>query len=44
MLNAYFWNKIFQIDMNSDLKEEPTWCRCRFTLIEPVMPGWYVWI
>ena len=27
MLNVYFWNKnekIFQIDLNSDLKEEPT--------------------
>ena len=26
MLNVYFWNKIekmFQIDLNSDLKEEP---------------------
>ena len=32
MLNTYFWNKkekIFQIDLNSDLKEE--W-------FEPVMP------
>ena len=32
--------KIFQIDLNSDLKEEPYLkSRCWFTLFEPIMPG-----
>ena len=32
--------KMFQIDLNNDLKEEPDLkCRCCFTLIEPVMLG-----
>ena len=31
---------MFQIDLNSDLKEEPDLkSRCCFTLFEPVMPG-----
>ena len=31
---------IFEIDFNSDLKEEPyLTSRCWFTLFEPVMPG-----
>ena len=42
MLNVYFWNKdekFFQIDLNSDRKEEPEFkSRCCFTLFEPVMP------
>ena len=43
MLNVYFWSKnekIFQIDLNSDLKEEPDFkSGCWFTLFEfePVM-------
>ena len=43
MLNVYFSNKnqkIFQIDLNSDLKEElDLKSRCWFTLFDPVMPG-----
>ena len=32
---------MFQIDLNSDLKEEPDLkSRCCFTLFEPVMPGY----
>ena len=32
--------KLFQIDLNSDLKEEPDLkSRCWFTLFEPVIPG-----
>ena len=44
MLNVYLWNKnqkMFQIDLNSDLKEEPDLkSRWSFTLFEPVMPGY----
>ena len=33
--------KMFQIDLNSDLKKEPDLkSRCCFTLIELVMPGY----
>ena len=33
-------SKMFQIDLNSDLKEEPVIKRkCSFTLFEKVMPG-----
>ena len=43
MLNAHFRNrnkKMFQIDLNSDLKEEPDLNgKCWFTLFELVMPG-----
>ena len=43
MLNAYFLNKnkkMFQTDLNSDLKEEPDLKnRCCSTLFEPLMPG-----
>ena len=43
MLIVYLWNKnqkIFQIDLKSDLKEEPDLkSRCYFTLFELVMPG-----
>ena len=46
MMNAYFWNKkekMFQIDLKSDLKEEPNLqSRCCFTLLEPVMPGSWI--
>ena len=42
MLNVYLWNKnkkMFQIDLNSDLKEEPDLkSKCCFTLFEPVIP------
>ena len=32
--------KMFQLDLKSDLKEEPDLkSRCYFTLLEPVMPG-----
>ena len=43
MMNVHFWKKsekMFQIDLNSDLKQEPdskSWC-C-FILFEPVIPG-----
>ena len=44
MLNVYLWNKnqkMFQIDLNSGLKEEPDLkSRCCFTLFELVMPGY----
>ena len=44
MLNAYLRNKnqkMFQINLNSDLKEEPDLkSRCCFTLFELVMPGY----
>ena len=42
MLNVYFWNKnkkMFQIDMNSDLKEEPD---LNFILFELVTPGSWI--
>ena len=43
MLNVYLWNKnqkMFQIDLNSDLKKEPDFkSRCSFTLFEQAMPG-----
>ena len=43
MLSVYFGSeneKMFQIDLNSDLKEEPDLkSRCWFTLFELVMPG-----
>ena len=42
-LNVYFSNKngkIFQIDLNSDLKKEPDLkSKCSFKLLEPVMLG-----
>ena len=42
-LNVYIWNKnekMFQIDLNSDLKEEPDLKRrCCFMSFESVMPG-----
>ena len=46
MLNIYFWNnseKMFQTDLNSDLKEEPDLkSRPWFTLFGPAMQGsWY---
>ena len=32
-----------QIDLESNLKEEPDWkSRCCFTLLEPVMPGSWI--
>ena len=35
--------KMFQKDLNSDLKEEPDLkSRCCFTLLEPVMPGSWI--
>ena len=43
MLNVYFENneKMFQVDLKSDLKEEPDLkSRCCFTLSESVMPGY----
>ena len=44
MLNVYLWNKnkkMFEIDLNSNLKEEPDLKdRCCFTLFEMVMPGY----
>ena len=42
--NVYLWNKnrkMFQIDLDSDLKEEPDLkSRCSFTLFEPVLLGY----
>ena len=46
MLNVYFCNKnekMFLIDLNSDLKEEPDLdSSCCFTLFEPVMAGSWI--
>ena len=46
MLDVYFGNKsekMFLIDLNSDLKEEPGLkSRCCFTLLEPVMPRFWI--
>ena len=43
MLNVFFWNKnekMLQIDLDSNLKEEPDLkSKCWFTLIGPVMQG-----
>ena len=34
MLHVYFWNKMFQIDLNIDLKEElGLKSRCCFTFV-----------
>ena len=46
MLNVYLWNKnekMFQIDLDSDLKEEHELkSRCWFTLFGPVMKGSWI--
>ena len=46
MLNVYFWNeneKMFRIDLNSDLKGEPDLkSRFLFTLFGPVMQGSWI--
>ena len=46
MLSVYLWNqneKMFQIDLDSDLKEEPDLkSRCWFTLFQPVMQGYWI--
>ena len=45
-MNVYFSNeneKMFQIDLNSDLKEEPDLkSRCWFTLFGPVMQRFWI--
>ena len=46
MLNVYFWSKnekMFQKDLNSDLKEEPDLkSSCWFTLFGPAMRGSWI--
>ena len=45
MLDVYFWNneKMFQIDLKSDLKEElDLKSRLCFTLLEPIIPGSWI--
>ena len=45
LLNVSFWNneKMFQIDLKNNLKKEPDLkSRCYFTLLEPVMPGYWI--
>ena len=39
----FTFEKMFQIDLKSDLKEEPDLKnKCCFTLPEPVMPGFWI--
>ena len=45
MLSVYFYKneKMFQIDLKCDLKQEPDLkSKCRLTLPEPVMPTFWI--